>query len=302
MTAILSRGFDPMDKVSALWCSLMHGSPMWPIHGHYECRECGRRYRVPWDPRPAAQVDAAKARALPSALVPMFLLAAVLAWPGHAAETRIANSSAASAALARFTSMQQDGGGWSVETIEIEASLPRLSQHGKLRAVRRILPLGQPHYQVLEMNGDSTVRQQVIVRYLSADAKSRDLPASSVAITPANYKFRYIDSEELSGQTAHLFRITPRQKREGLLNGLVWVSEDGVAIRESGYLVKSPSIFIKRVNVTRENEIQDGVVEAKVTHVAIDTRLVGRAELVITERPSDADAGAVEAQARGVGQ
>ena len=31
-------------KVDTVWCSLMHESIMWPVHGHYECRTCGRRY------------------------------------------------------------------------------------------------------------------------------------------------------------------------------------------------------------------------------------------------------------------
>ena len=32
-----------------LWCRFMHASPMWPIHGHYECGVCGRRFLVPWE-------------------------------------------------------------------------------------------------------------------------------------------------------------------------------------------------------------------------------------------------------------
>lgn len=35
-------------KLGDLWCRLMHTSPMWPIHGSYQCRECGRSYPVPW--------------------------------------------------------------------------------------------------------------------------------------------------------------------------------------------------------------------------------------------------------------
>ena len=30
--------------IGTLWCSVMHESVMWPVHGHYECRACGRRY------------------------------------------------------------------------------------------------------------------------------------------------------------------------------------------------------------------------------------------------------------------
>ncbi len=35
--------------VGELWCRLMHATPMWPSHGHYECRTCGRNYPVPWN-------------------------------------------------------------------------------------------------------------------------------------------------------------------------------------------------------------------------------------------------------------
>ena len=31
-------------KVGSVWCNFMHESVMWPTHGHYECRTCGRRF------------------------------------------------------------------------------------------------------------------------------------------------------------------------------------------------------------------------------------------------------------------
>ena len=31
-------------KIGLIWCRLTHESLAWPIHGHYECRTCGRRY------------------------------------------------------------------------------------------------------------------------------------------------------------------------------------------------------------------------------------------------------------------
>jgi len=36
------------EKLGEAWCGLMHDAAMWPIHGHYECRTCGRHYPVPW--------------------------------------------------------------------------------------------------------------------------------------------------------------------------------------------------------------------------------------------------------------
>jgi hypothetical protein len=42
-------------RIADLWCRLTHAEPMWPSHGQYECRTCGRRYPVCWqEPLPAA--------------------------------------------------------------------------------------------------------------------------------------------------------------------------------------------------------------------------------------------------------
>lgn len=41
------------DTIGKLWCRLIHGAPMWPIHGHYQCRTCMRQYAVPWAGGPA---------------------------------------------------------------------------------------------------------------------------------------------------------------------------------------------------------------------------------------------------------
>ncbi len=85
---------------------------------------------------------------------------------------------------------------------------------------------------------------------------------------------------------AYAFLITPHKKRYGLIKGELWLDgETGAVVRQSGYLVKRPSIFVKRVDVTRETALRDGIAELRVTHLSVDTRIVGRAELTIHERP-----------------
>jgi len=293
--------------LGALWCDLMHGSPMWPIHGHYECRTCGRLYAVPWAdsglaPRTLAAPAAHRTARIPSGLLPLvILLAAMFAATGRAASdsTIVDSTAGASLAFARYTANLEQTGPWRSETVEIEASLPKLAKAGRLYAVRRLLPFGRPEYQVLDSSGDQTVKQQVIVRYLSADARSAAIPASSVAITPDNYRFRYKGTVKTGGTDVYVFQITPLKKREGLIKGELWLDgETGAAVRQSGYLVKRPSIFVKRIDVTRDTALVDGVAEMRVTHLTVDTRLVGRAELTIRERPyfpsSDATDGNIE--------
>ena len=241
---------------------------------HYEYGICRRQYLV----------------ALAGAALPWLrsavLVLLIVARPSFGTEGVTADASAGGAVLQRFILSQREASGWPVETIEIEASLPMLKKTGRLQAIRRLFPMGHLDYRVLEIAGDATVKKQVIVRYISADEKATELDASSVALTPANYKIQYAGSVWLGNRLTYAFRMIPRKKREGLINGVLWLDgETGIAVRESGYLAKSPSVFVKRINLTRENELLNGTIAERITHIAVETRLIGRAQLVIVERP-----------------
>jgi hypothetical protein len=283
--------------LGALWCAFAHDAVMWPIHGQYQCRSCGRSYPVPWSASDAAETTFRQMRlpSIPRVLLPLALIAAAVAAPPlRAAEPVLVNAvNGAADAFARYSAAQKDSTPWRTETVEIDASLPKLAKKGRLRAIRKLLPLGRPQYQVLEISGDQMVKREVIARYLTEDVRTAGIPAASVAITLDNYKFRYSRAEETADGTVYVFSITPRKKREGLIKGELWLDgETGVAVRQAGYLVKRASIFVKRVDVAREIRIRGGIAEMRVTHLTIDTRLAGKAELTIQERPftaADAD-------------
>jgi hypothetical protein len=208
-----------------------------------------------------------------------------LAFPVRAADAP-ASQPAALAALARYVARPEPASPWSLETVDIDASLPKLEKSGRLRAIRRLLPFAKPQYQVLESAGDRTVRQQVIVRYLSAEMEAAAIPATSTAITAANYNFRYKGYIGVGDGPAYIFLIWPKKKGQGLIKGELWLDgSSGAVLRVSGRLVKNPSIFVKRVDVTRNTALRDGIAELQVTHLSVDVRFIGRAELTVQERP-----------------
>ena len=190
-------------------------------------------------------------------------------------------------ALVRYFARASNCDPWSEPNavwMEIDASLPRLAERGHLRAIRDWAEHHTPDYQVIHIEGDATVKQQIIARYLTAEKRAAEIPASSVAIMPANYKFRYVATS--GGTRVYAFQITPRTKRPGLIKGELWIDGvTGLAVHEAGYLVKRPSIFIRRLKITRDVSLRDGAPYLRTTHLDIDTRLVGRAELTITEIP-----------------
>jgi hypothetical protein len=169
--------------------------------------------------------------------------------------------------------------------VDIEASLPKLKKHGRLRGLRRISRLGRITYEALHFEGDNSVKNHVIARYLAAEAEAQADGSPSLAVTPANYKFKYKGSLQSGGQTVQVFHVTPRRKLVGLFKGEIWIDANTfLCLRESGRLVTTPSIFLKKIEFVKEYAIQDGISVPRQIRSVVDTRLVGPAELTIDFR------------------
>lgn len=176
---------------------------------------------------------------------------------------------------------QQALDGSSME-VDINASLPKLKKQGRLHALRRISTLGRITYEHLIFEGDGTIKNQVIARYLAAEVEAQKDPSPALSVTPANYKFSYKGETEIDGRSAYMFHITPRKKRVGLFKGEVWIdAATYLRVQESGYWVKSPSIFLKKVAFTRKYEIRGGISVPRQIASVVDTRIWGPAELEI---------------------
>lgn len=169
--------------------------------------------------------------------------------------------------------------------VEIDASLPKLRKQGRLHALRRISALGRITYELLKFEGDGTVKNDVIARYLTAETQAQSESDLKLDVTPRNYKFKYKGLATNAGREAHVFQVTPRKKRVGLYRGELWIdTETYLRVRESGSFVKNPSIFLKKVEFVRKYEIRNGISVPLEVHSVVDTRLVGKAELNIAFR------------------
>jgi hypothetical protein len=171
--------------------------------------------------------------------------------------------------------------------VDIDAQLPKLKQKGKLKLLRIVSRVGKITYKKLgEFVGDPTVKNEVIERYLAAEQEGRE--NGSMAITRANYKFKlkrkFMQPDQLTqaDQKVYVFELTPKKKKLGLFKGELWLDgSTGMPLRESGELVKNPSLFLKKVEFVRDYEIQNGVSVPVQIKSTVDTRLVGTAELTI---------------------
>ncbi len=163
--------------------------------------------------------------------------------------------------------------------VAIDASIPKLKEHGKLQALRKISKVGQITYKVLGFQGDNTIKNQVIGRYLEAEQQSQG--DVSLAVIPANYKFKYKGEQTgPDGKPVYVFQVTPRKKKPGLFKGEIELdAATYLPVFEKGRFVKNPSIFFKKVDFERTFTIQNGIAVPQKMCSTIDARLIGKVEL-----------------------
>lgn len=166
--------------------------------------------------------------------------------------------------------------------VDIDASVPKLKEQGKLKALRTISKVGQITYRVISFQGDHTIEQQVIARYLSAERQAQS--DNKLAITPANYKFKFKGERQLAkGGNVFVFQLIPRAKRVGLFRGEIWLdSSTYLPVFERGRLVKNPTVFFRRVDFERAYSIRDGIAIPERVSSTIDTRLIGVVQLNVS--------------------
>jgi hypothetical protein len=167
--------------------------------------------------------------------------------------------------------------------VEIQARLPKTGRSGVLQALEFIPRRGRALFRVLGFQGDSTVKRQVIARYLSAEAEAHQNAAAAVSLNRANYRFRYHASAGYLGRQAWIFRVEPKHKRAGLFSGELWLdAETARPLRQSGRLVKNPSVFVKGVWFVRDYDLASAAPRRLI--VNLDTRIAGTAELTVWYR------------------
>ena len=174
--------------------------------------------------------------------------------------------------------------------MDIQASLPGLKKEGRFHALRKINPLGGISYLKATFEGDNAVKSQVVVRYLQAEADSQKNESDSIAVTPANYKFKYKGEKDADGRAVHVFQLTPKKKKKGLFKGEIWIdAATYLPLREEGNLLKS-SIFVKKVAFVRTFDIRDGMAVPVQVQSVVNT-VFGSAELKVDFSNFALDAG-----------
>jgi hypothetical protein len=142
---------------------------------------------------------------------------------------------------------------------------------------------GTKEFEVLSSTGWGGARKHVFSKLLEAEAAaSKPGSGDDSRVTPENYSFRMIGTEEIDGRTAYAIEVTPKAPNKYLIRGTIWVdATDYAIVRMQGSPAKSPSFFIKSVEFTHTYQ-KAGPLWLPASDVSLsDARIFGPTRLTI---------------------
>jgi hypothetical protein len=162
------------------------------------------------------------------------------------------------------------------------------SRKGWIEAITEYSPEAGFRYEVTGEGGSAYIRANVLKAVLDGEREviSQGEAARS-SLTPSNYTFQAngIDADGL----AHVL-LSPRRKERVLVSGMMALNaSDGALVRLQGRLAKSPSFWVKNVDIVRTYERIDGNVVPVALETQAQMRFLGEATLRMTYVYSEID-------------
>jgi hypothetical protein len=168
----------------------------------------------------------------------------------------------------------------------INVELLDTSQTGIFELRRHYVAPRTLEFTAIRFTGDTFVKSNVISRLLQSEVEyAHNQRPDLTAINNTNYKVSYKMTGLLEARLVHIYHLKPRKKRSGLFKGRLFLDAfTGELVRSEGEVVKSPSIFVKKIEFVQDYVQIEGLTFLAHAHSAVKTRLIGRAVLDIYHR------------------
>lgn len=175
--------------------------------------------------------------------------------------------------------------GYSDDTF-MRADLPDYKQSGEYELKRQYAAPNTLQFTPVRFTGDGFVKSNVLVRLLQTEVDHVVKQQSAdTAINEKNYKFSHKSVEMVGDRMVYVYHVKPRKKRVGLFKGRIFIDAyKGTLVRAEGQMVKSPSLFIKKVEFVQDYADIDGFTLPTHLRSVASVRIIGRTIVDIFHR------------------
>jgi hypothetical protein len=109
------------------------------------------------------------------------------------------------------------------------------------------------NFLIVSQSGSHTLCEKVLKRALESEREA-SLDQGAHALTPANYNFKLLGSETLSGRLSYVLQVDPVSGSQYLYRGKIWVdAADGAVTRMEVQPAKNPSFWIAQTLIHQTN-------------------------------------------------
>ena len=181
----------------------------------------------------------------------------------------------------------------------LEASSAKLNESAWLEAVTAYDPAAGFTYSVVAQGGSDRIRKRVLEGVLEAEKESSTIAEWRKGnLSRANYAF------DFGGQTDDgmlKMQLTPRRRDSRLVNGsALLTANSGSLVRVEGRLSKSPSFWVRWVDVSRSYAPIAGAMMPVAVESTADVRIAGMSTFSMTYDYEMVDGHAVNAAPRSI--
>ncbi len=156
-------------------------------------------------------------------------------------------------------------------------------------------PPGAKDYTIVKSQGGD--RATGIVRKVLDQESSMAGHAQSHEVSAQNYNIALAGRDMIDGHDCYVLQLTPKRDAVELVRGKAWVDARSFELRRiAGKTAKSPSFWIKNLDVTVNYDEVKGVWLQTSTQATADVRIAG--PHVLTSRELDVQTGTFSASAR----
>jgi len=129
----------------------------------------------------------------------------------------------------------------------------KFGKHAEVAVREKYVYPGKKQFETLSENGSDYIRRKVISKLIEAEQDAaQNENRDQTRITPENYKFELLGTEEQEGHPCFLIAVIPNHSKKYLMKGRIWVhQEDFAIVRMEGSPAKNPSFWTRKVEFTR---------------------------------------------------
>ncbi len=145
-----------------------------------------------------------------------------------------------------------------------------------VKAEINVVPPSQRDFRIIDSRGNDR-GEKVVRKILEHEANAEKSNPSPTGVTRDNYEFSLAGREVYQGMNCYILNLKPKRQEPSLVEGRAWVDPETFAVRKiEGKMAKSPSWWVKNVNVVINFGDMSGIWMQTASQAVAEVRIVGK--------------------------